>query len=510
MASRKSSSKSSNGPKPLHICIVGGGTSGWMMAAYMTRHFKFDGKKLKLTLIESAEVPPTGVGEATIHTMRGFLEDAGISEAKFLAASQGTFKHGIEFSGWSENGKPFFHPFEIPPAGFGDPLALHFLSADRKEGPMSRYDLWAGIQSRLARRGVSPRLHTDKAYHGVVPYGYHLDANAFAHFLKNTCISRGVQHIISHVDEVETSNGQIDRLHLRNGKKLDADIWVDCSGFAARLIGELGGEFISSSDHLLVDAAVTCQVAGEHIQTRPFTTATARNAGWTFDIDLQTRGGRGYVYSSKHISADEAFKEFSDAYPGQIDEAKARHFQLRIGRMNSSWIGNCCAVGLSAGFLEPMESTGLYFVEYAARLFVEVLQALNDDNMEQQAEWFSTSYSGLFDEVSAFIEMHYKLSDRRDTAFWRDATSTEHSETLSRLLSLWQSRLPSQYDFSSHSFFGPESWQAILLGLGWRPDPTHRIAAIDKKSGLNHFKELQNHADRVAAQNPAHKSYLKL
>ncbi|KPA23681.1 Flavin-dependent tryptophan halogenase PrnA [Shimia sp. SK013] len=510
MPSKKSNSKSQEGPKPLHICIVGGGSSGWMMAAYVTNHFKFDGRKLKMTLIESAEVPPTGVGEATIHTMRGYLEDAGISEEKFLNECQGTFKHGIEFVGWSENTPPFFHPFENPPVVFENHAALNFLKADRSEGAMARYDYWAGIQSRLARRGVSPRQKSDVPYHGIVPYGYHLDANAFAHFLKKIATQRGVNHIISHVDKVESTKGKIDRLHLRNGKQIEADIFVDCTGFAARLIKELGGEFISGAEQLLVDSAVTCQVDAKDIEARPFTTATARNAGWTFDIDLQTRGGRGYVYSSKYLSKDEAFKEFSDAYPGQLDESRARHFQLRIGRMDKAWKGNCCAIGLAAGFLEPMESTGLYFVEYTARLFVEVLKSLTDNNMEVHADWFSNIFSELFDEVSAFIEAHYKLSDRRDTQFWRDATSAPHSPRLAQLLSLWESRAPGQFDFTGRSFFGAESWQAILFGLGWRPQKSHRLATVDQKAALAHFKVLKGHADRIAATNPQQADYLGL
>jgi tryptophan halogenase len=323
-------------------------------------------------------------------------------------------------------------------------------------------------------------------------------------------VKRGVQHIISHVEDVEIAGGKIERIHLKDGKKVEADVFVDCTGFAARLIQPMGGEFISSADQLLVNAAVTCQVKPEHVKTRPFTTATARNAGWTFDIDLQTRGGRGYVYSKDHISADEAFAEFSAAYPGQVDEDRARHFDLRVGRMNNCWIGNCCAVGLSAGFLEPMESTGLYFVEYTARMFVEALQGLDDTNMDQQAKWFSDIYSGLFDEISAFIEMHYKVSDRRDTPFWRDATAAKQSEILERYLSLWQSRLPSQFDFSSNSFFGPESWHAILFGLGWKPQRSHRLSMIDKKTSLANFKELSGQADRIALQNPALKEYLGL
>ena len=510
MAANRKRNRDSDSPKSMRICIVGGGSSGWMMAAYISRHFKLDGKNVSLTLIESAEVPATGVGEATIHTMRGFLEEAGIDEQKFIEECQGTFKHGIEFVGWSENGGTFFHPFETPPVVFRDPLALNFLAEGRDSGPMSKYENWAGIQSRLARRGVSPRKKTDRPYTGIVPYGYHLDANAFAHFLKKISIKRGVKHIISHVNEVEIAEGKIESLHLKDGQKVTADIWVDCTGFAARLITPMGGKFVSSADHLLVNAAVTCQVKAEHIQTRPFTTATARSSGWTFDIDLQTRGGRGYVYSNNHISADQAFAEFSAAYPGQVDEERARHFDLRIGRMNSSWIGNCCAVGLSAGFLEPMESTGLYFVEYTARMFVEALQALDDDNMEQQAKWFSDIYSGLFDEVSAFIEMHYKLSDRRDTPFWKDATAADKSQILEHYLSLWHSRLPSTFDFSANSFFGPESWQAILFGLGWKPQKSHRLATIDKKTSLANFKEITGHADRVSMQNPNLKEYLGL
>ena len=509
MASRKRA-QTSDSPKSTHICIVGGGSSGWMMAAYLSRHFNVDGKKVKLTLVESAEVPKTGVGEATIHTMRGYLEEAGISEQKFIDACQGTFKHGIEFVGWTASGKPFFHPFEVPPQVFQDPMALFFLSAGRNEGAVSRYDNWAGIQSRLARRGVAPRRVEDREYTGVVPYGYHLDANAFAHFLKGISIKRGVQHVVSHVDDVEVNDGKISQLHMKDGKKIKADLWVDCTGFAARLISALGAEFQSSSARLLVDSAVTCQVHGEEIKTRPFTTATARSSGWTFDIDLQTRGGRGYVYSSDHISADDAFREFSEAYPGQIDEDRAKHFKLRVGRMNKSWIGNCCAIGLSAGFLEPMESTGLYFVEYTARLFVEALQGLDDDNMALHADWFSDAYSGLFDEVEAFIEMHYKMSDRQDTPFWKDAVAAEKSDILERYITLWQSRLPSSFDFSSHSFFGPESWQAILFGLGWRPKKSHRIAAINTKKGITHYKELDGHADRISLQNPAHKSYLQV
>lgn len=482
-----------------------------MLASYLSNKLATGRRNstCAITLVESSEVPRTGVGEATIHTMRQFLADCGIAEADFLSDCGATLKHGIEFEGWMADGGTYFHPFEVPPALDSTPLAVHFLAARAKGRGLVPFDHWAGIQSRLARKCISPRKKGDPQYQGVLPYGYHLDANAFAHFLKGVATGRGVAHKLSHVDEVAVDGENISSLTLRNGERIEADLWVDCTGFSARLMRSVGARFVGFGDRLPVDSAWTCQAKAPPKRIRPFTTARARSAGWTFDIDLQHRGGRGYIYSRRHISEDAAAREFCEAYPDEIDPGDLKKFDLSVGRLDRCWVGNCVAVGLSAGFLEPLESTGLYFVETAARLIHQTLDSVAGKRDSHPA-WFNRIFCSLFDETADFIEMHYRLSDRRDSDFWCDFSQGAASDTLSERLEIWRSQLPSAYDFDRRNFFGAESWTAILLGMRRLPDLQSKLATVDVVRSVALLRKIDGLAGKVGSQQPGHGELLQV
>jgi len=462
------------------IVIVGGGTAGWLTAAYLSQRLTGAGQAgLDITVVESSDIPPIGVGEATVPTIRDTLAGIGISEYDFIRECDATFKNGIKFVQWNHPpethpGEYYFHPFEKPLLVGTETMAGHWLKG---RDPFGRtFEDAVGIQQQVAAKNLAPKRFDDRAYAGPLPYAYHLDAGKLAVMLRKNAITKGVAHIIGTVKSV-TSNpdGNIGTLLLEDDRVISGDVFIDCTGFLSLLIEKhYKAEFINMGHILLCDKALAFQIPCEEAdyEIPPYTTATAQTAGWVWDIGLKNRRGTGYVYSSTHQSADEAEATYRKYIGPKADNMPIRSLNMNIGYRKKQWVKNCIAVGLSGGFLEPLESTGIHMIEVALPMLVQMLPRYFKGGKPQDRynEIMETQYEIVVD----FIKLHYYLSSRQDSQFWRDNTS-DHTATkdLIKKVKSWEEGYPNIYDLKYiHSIFDHSSYQYVFFGMGRRPKTT--------------------------------------
>ncbi|WP_046003724.1 tryptophan halogenase family protein [Pseudoalteromonas rubra] len=453
------------------IIIVGGGTAGWLTAVMLNHSYNKLGQQVEIHVIESPEVDIVGVGEATVPAIKDFLQAVGISEYEFLRHTNATIKNGILFRNWrtAKNGRTheYLHPFEQQRIEKRLDISTSWLLSER-ELP---YDQSVSLVSALVSQELAPKTLSGKEYEGLFRYSYHLDARLFGHYLRNFAQARGVKRTEAHVSKVVTEQGKIVRLETEHGS-FQADLFVDCSGFKGLLINEVEpqGNWMSYRDSLLCDKAVTVQQPHEpRYKPKPYTVSEALSSGWAWRIDLQNRQGAGYVYSSRHLDKTEAEKEFR-AYLGLPPEVTVRHLDMQIGRRKQQWVGNCVAVGLSSGFIEPLESTGIHLIYLAARAialhhnFSHTNQVIRDN--------FNRQMGQTYDELRDFIVMHYVLSDREDSPFWRDVKGTlAHTPSLKAQLELWRYKVCEYFDVcnSASHMFSDASYRYILYGMEYYP-----------------------------------------
>jgi tryptophan halogenase len=450
---------------PGRIVIVGGGTAGWLSAATFSRTLKMR----DVTLVESSDIGIIGVGEGTFPTIRSTLAGLGIAEAEFLRCADATFKQGVLFDGWATGTDSYFHPFNMPIGGEDEALLPHWLLL---EGQRPSWADSVTVQERVIRAGRAPKRALDPDFSGPMNYAYHFDAARFADYLQKISISAGVKRIEGTVGKVEQQpDGDIAALTLTDGRRIDGDIFIDCSGFRALLIGQvLGSDFVGCGDTLFNDRALAMQIPYERPDTpiRPYTLATAQAAGWTWDIGLSERRGIGYVYSSRHCSDDEAEAVLRRYVGPQGDRLDPRQLRFATGYRERQWIGNCIAIGLSAGFFEPLESTGIMLIEAALRMVGDFLLPAGYAR-EAAARRFNLLMAARFDRIIRFLKLHYCITWRTDTAYWRDNADPASIPTdLQDLLAQWRHRPPSRFDFTVDlETFLPPSYHYILYGMGF-------------------------------------------
>lgn len=466
----------------MQIIVVGGGSAGWIAAATLQSRLNGPGRgPVHITVLESPQTPRIGVGEATIPTFRGMLRRFGIGEPEFLRACDATFKQGIRFDDWAGPGSSYLHPFDREQAPqFRDAAAL-WLASDGAR-PFSDF---VSVQGALIAANRAPRMPHAIEFQGAVPYAYHLDADRFADCLASHLLPKGIVRVAAHVTRVTRGDGgMVTGLTLDDGRILAADLYIDCTGQRGLLAPPDGGAdagpeaWISYASHLLCDRAVTLRIPENPATYSPpvFTRARALDAGWAWDIGLRHRRGRGYVYSSAHCTPDQAETALRAEEGPRATGIEARHIAFRSGRRASPWVGNVIAIGLSAGFLEPLESTGLYLADYAARALTELFPPTIDvartpGKSAPLARRFNQLMAEIHDDLADFLTLHYAVSPRRDTPFWRDATDpARHSARLADLLAIWALRPPAFADFSlRYPPFSHQNYEYILLGSGWRP-----------------------------------------
>ena len=448
------------------VLIIGGGSAGWTAAAYLNAVLNVgDQKVAKISLVESPDVPRIGVGEATIPNINNTLAAIGINELDFMKAVDGTFKQSIRYVNWlNGKGEFYHHPFSRYGSGPVDDAGRRWLMSDRSVPFMNT----VSAQSVLCEMGLSPKMF-DKVDLGIpVGYAFHMDALKFADYLHEFSTARGVTDYLDHVVGVDMhENGNIAAVRTASGKRLEADLFIDCTGFAAELIEQkLGVGFTDCSRWLLCDRAVTINVPYDHYYpgyVRPYTTATALSAGWVWEIPMQNRRSLGYVHSSLHLSVDDAEKELR-VFEGEHSESlPSRVVDFMVGRRAQPWTANCVAIGLSGGFIEPLESTGLYLAQVASAVLAEHFPYTDD--MTPLAFRYNRIMQDRFYEILDFINMHYCLTRRTDTAFWRDVGSPEMiNERLRAKLDYWRIKPPSASDFIDQFF--PEQAEVSQLSEG--------------------------------------------
>ncbi|WP_304177146.1 tryptophan halogenase family protein [Phenylobacterium aquaticum] len=496
------------------ILIVGGGAAGWLTAAYLAKTLATQAGGVAITLVESKEIGILGVGEGTFPSIRGTLSAIGADEATFLKASNATFKQGVKFAHWvrppgSPGADHYFHPFSTPSyRGDGLELLPYWLMGDAGGAGFAQA---ATLQKTVADAHRGPKRITDPAWQGPMNYAYHFDAARFAGFLADEARALGVAHLYANVDEVLVGeDGNISGVVTREAGTLTADLYIDCTGFRAALIGAaLGSPFKSVSDSLFVDRALAIQApyAEPDRPIASYTISTAHEAGWTWDIGLPERRGVGYVFSSAHTDETRA-EEVLRGYIGAESEGlSARLLKFNVGYRETQWIGNCVAVGLSGGFLEPLESSGIGLVETAAYLIGHLFPF--DGALAPVARQFNAHMSARYARVVDFLKLHYCVSQRADSDFWRDnRAETSIPETLREKLAMWRARPPHRLDFIADlEMYPTSSWQWVLYGMEYATDPAGFAPACTRHDeARREFQTIPEVARRALADLPDHRA----
>ncbi|MGX9217208.1 tryptophan halogenase family protein [Massilia varians] len=470
-----------------HVVIVGGGSAGWLTAAVLASGFQaLEQGGLRVTLIESPDVPTIGVGEGTWPTMRDTLRAAGLSESAFFRECDAAFKQGSRFNRWVHGGDHdyYFHPFVLP-QGWGEAdMAGRWLER-HTEIPFADLVIY---QPHLCVHGRAPKQAATPEFAAVANYGYHLDAGKFGLFLKKHCLEKlGVHYVPDHVTGIRSHefgemSGDIAALHTKAHGELAGDLFVDCTGMQSLLLGKhYDVPFIPQRGVLFNDSALAVQVPylAEDDPIASQTTSTAQEAGWIWDIGLPTRRGIGHVYSSAHTSdeqAERALRTYIRATGGPEDIPAPRKLSFEPGYRERFWHRNCVAIGLSAGFIEPLEASALAMVELSASMLLDEMPATREQ-MEISARRFNETFTYRWERVIDFLKLHYVLSRREGAldphGYWRDNRSSETiPQRLADLLALWRHRPPSRYDFNRiQEVFPAASYQYILYGMGFLPEP---------------------------------------
>jgi tryptophan halogenase len=454
------------------IAIVGGGTAGWLVANHLGKALDGDASA-SITLIESPDIPTIGVGEGTVPMMRDTLQHFGISEAEFISECDATFKQSIKFENWLDKSKHgtdnFFHHLFDYPFPMGEDLTPYWLS---KNYPSS-FSHTVSFQEAVCEHNLAPKFITDSEYAGQTTYAYHLDAKKFAKLLgKNATKRFDVEHIVCNVTDVHLNQtGGIKSLETDVFGEREFDFYIDCTGFSSYLLGKkLGVKFIKQSEKLLVDKAITVQVPTESDEViKPYTRAIAHKAGWIWDIPLPHRRGVGFVYASDYMSDDEAHKKLC-AYVGpDIASLATRVIPMKIGYREKFWQDNCVAIGLSQGFVEPLEATSILVTDFCAQQLAERFPR-DRELLPSLAKTFNDNVSYAWAKVVDFIQLHYFLSDRVDSDFWLAVKNEESlSEDLKSKLLRWKYFSPKSIDFNSKfEVFDIENYLYILYGMKFR------------------------------------------
>ena len=487
------------------VIIVGGGSSGWMTACLLNSRLNTQsGLNIDITLIEAPNIPTIGVGEATVPSIRRTLLSIGISEADFMRGTDATFKTLIRFENWNE-GQSFDHPFDRRERPQTDAAVRHWLSERGQKGGME-FGQSFSILSNTSSRLLAPKAIGWPEYQSTFPYAYHLDAAKLGALLADFGTKNGIKRVLAKIQSVERNEmGNISKVVDENGQIYSADLYIDCTGFSARLAGKLAPETQDYSKHLICDHAATTSVSydlyrPEHIL--PYTSASAKSAGWLWDINLQSRRSLGYVYSSNHITPEGAEAELIRGEGSHSDSLSIRHIKFKTYKRKKAWAGNCIAIGLSDGFVEPLESTGLYMMQFAAQSLADSLQ-LSPTVTEGTALQFNRLMQTLFEEIIGYVSLHYLTSARRDTSFWRDATDHERiPDGLKYLFEEWKRRPPHDMDMlSNHRLFSLESYEYLLFGMGFGGKPGGNVVATNFS--------LQDAIEKCYTKLPPHETWLK-
>ena len=487
------------------IAIVGGGTAGWMAAAALAR--VLGTRATQIVLIESEEIGIVGVGEATIPPIQLFNALLGIDENEFVRATMGTFKLGIEFIDWLRPGHSYFHPFgvyghDIGPVPFEG--LWHRLRQTGDSYPLDAYSICAS--AARAGRFMRPQAggNTPLSYIG---YAYHFDAALYARFLCTYAERAGVVRREGKIVDVSLrgEDGFIEAVTLSDGGRIAADLFIDCSGFRSLLLGTaLGTPFEDWGQWLPNDRAVA--VPSDKVGAiTPYTRCTARGAGWQWRIPLQHRIGNGYVYASHQLSDDQATATLLANIDGPA-LSEPRVLRFRAGRRSASWVKNCVALGLSSGFLEPLESTSIHLIQVSIARLLEMLPTRGFEPADTRR--YNRLMTQEFESVRDFLIFHYHATERADTPYWNHVRTMAIPESLEERIRIY--RATGRVFREANELFTKTSWLAIMDGQGLGADSYDPLAGAipfeDAKARLSHIAAVTAAA---VARMPAHEEFIR-
>lgn len=500
--------------KPEKILIVGGGTAGWMAANLLMARWS----DIEVCLLESSDIGIVGVGEGSTPHLKLFFDELGIDESEWMPGCKATYKNGIYFSGWSSvpGYEDYFHPFPAQVDELTVPAFFHNVQARMRGQEVPAHPDHFFLETYLTHHNLAPLAA--ECFPFSVGYGYHFDSGLLGQFLAERAMAKGLKRITGTLTEVLlAADGNIASVRLDDDSLLAADFFIDCTGFRSLLLQDaLKVPFKTYRENLFSDAAVVMPTAMQGA-IPPATRSTALSHGWAWKIPLTHRYGNGYVYSSDYLSADAAETELRQ-HLGLLDsDLPARHLKMKVGRVDKHWEKNCLAVGLSQGFIEPLEATALALT-YAT--VVQFMTFCEQGGFTHQFEGhFNDSINKRFEGVRDYIVCHYKANQRRDTAYWRDnASNLRLSDQLNSILELWTSSDNFARDMREQKLevsYQAKSWACLLAGYGCfpplrtpaanspvrgaTPEEMAQLADFIRRCGLNfpdHNEALARHAGR--------------
>jgi tryptophan halogenase len=487
-----------------NVVIVGGGTAGWMAAAAFSRFL--NNGHTKITLVESDEIGTIGVGEATIPPLITYNRMLGINEDEFVAETQGTFKLGIEFVNWGAKGERYFHPFghhghDLEGVHFHQ---LYLRERRRREiGDIADWSMSAVAASlgRFARPGPGTRGPLSELL-----YAFHFDAGLYARFLRSYAERGSVRRVEGKVVDVSlrSQDGHVQSLTLASGEKVEGDLFIDCSGFRGLLIEQALETGYEDWTHWLPCDRAVALPTGNVGAPDPFTRATAHRVGWQWRIPLQHRMGNGYVYSSAHISDDAAVETILANVEGQ-PLAEPRKLSFTTGRRKLAWNRNVVSMGLSSGFVEPLESTSIHLVQSGIAKLIALFPDRRFDPIERDE--YNRQMQDLFEDVRDFIILHYNATKRDDSDFWNDCRTMRIPDGLARKIDLWRAK--GRLFREGRELFATTSWVAVFLGQGIVPKEYEpAVDALDEGQVAQALEQMRMGYLQMAQQLPPHADFI--
>lgn len=467
--------------RTLAILVVGGGTAGWIAATLMAQRWPW----ASISVVESPDIGIIGVGEGSTPQMKALFRKLGVAERDWMPQCNATYKNGISFHGWSHapGCSSYFHPFPSPIDAHTAPaFAYHCFARRRGVDLPGRPDRFF-LSAKLAELRLAPVANRNFPFE--LAYGYHFDAFLVGKFLRQYAVSHGVSHIVGTVGRVDLNEaGAIAGLALDDGRRIDADLFVDATGFRGLLVQEaIGTPFRSFRENLFNDRAVVMPTATGGDVLNAETRSIAMTCGWRWDIPLTNRTGAGYVYASDFCSDDEAETELRTALGLLDSDVEARRLKMKVGRVERHWTRNCLAVGLSQGFIEPLEATALHLVQATVESFMDNFEAGGFSNARERA--FNDDINARFDGIRDYIVCHYRMSRRADTEYWRaNAENDRLSDSLRSIFECWLSGGDMREEIRRQDigrYYSDMSWQAMLSGYGRFPESLRPPDAADQR-----------------------------
>ena len=486
------------------VVILGGGTAGWMTAAALAMHL---GDGCRLHLVESDDIATIGVGEATIPTIRSFNQLVAINEDEFLRRTQGTFKLGIEFVNWARIGDAYIHGFGAIGAPIGPVACHHYWLKLRQMGrgsALERYSINTAACAKAKFMRSVPDMPNSPL--GDIAHAFHFDAGLYARYLRELSEARGVRRTEGKVAQVQlrADGGGIESLQLASGQQVKGDFFIDCSGIRALLIGDALGEPYEDWSHWLpCDRAIAVPCVSVQ-PLLPYTRATAHSAGWQWRIPLQSRIGNGHVYSSRFMSEDEATSILMSHLDGK-PLAEPRCIPFVPGRRRKTWVKNCVAVGLSSGFFEPIESTNIHLIQSAIGRVISLFpnrgfQQADIDEYNQQVQF-------EYERIRDFIVLHYKATERTDSAFWNHCRTMAIPDSLQHRIDLFRSNGRAYRE--GNELFAELSWVQVMNGQRIEPAGYHPFVDLLSEAELAEFLgNIESVIQKCVDVMPTHAQYV--